>query len=231
MNAENQASENEDNEVAISDPDMEDFVNVSDAASRVLSVLRDVRSSRHSSARRLSLELSNSFAGVAGRRRARRASPVSTRRGRGRRASLWRTHIVCLAQKDTMRTVTRSELERLTRAGFGVPRHEISLIPGDQLYSELPLNWTAEQMDRWVLQTFPLLDRCSYTYLKSDNNRNLVPLPAEASTPEMLRREVRQGKLYIRPTANLLSSSVETLSTPARAEEGDHPRRTSRVYN
>ena len=97
MDADNQASENESSEVPVTDPDMEDFVNVSDAASRVLSVLRDCRNSQHSSASRLSLELSNSFAGVVGRRRARRSNPIS-RRGRGRRASFWRTHVLCLAQ-------------------------------------------------------------------------------------------------------------------------------------
>ena len=121
MNTENQGSES--NEVGLpstsSDLDMEDFVNVSDAASHVLSVLRDVRNSQHSSASRLSLELSNSFSGVIGRRRARRSEPIP-RRGRGRRAASWRTHVVCLAQVNTTRTVTRSELERLTRAGLGM---------------------------------------------------------------------------------------------------------------
>ena len=118
MNAENQTSEN----AATSNPedsDVEDFDSVSDAASHVLSVLRDVRNSRCLSASPRSLELSNRFSGVAGRRRARRSDPVQ-RRGRGRRASFWRTHIVCLSQRNTTKAVTRSELELLTRAGLGM---------------------------------------------------------------------------------------------------------------
>ncbi len=104
----------------------------------------------------------------------------------------WAHNFFCLAEPHAVSVPTSAQYKQwLMTAGLGEKRLQMSLTS------------TSSQVHDVIVQTFPQLSTCGgYELLKCiPNSRTLHPItvPSAGFTPDILKAEVGQGRIYLRP--------------------------------
>ena len=118
---------------------------------------------------------------------------------------MWSHNFLCLASRFTAQVPGRQDKEELKAAGLGEERIHIAL------------RASAEQLHQKFLVVYPKLENAGgYELLRClPNSRSLTRLQPSSCghTPESLKRDVGQARIYIRP----LQRDLDTTPSQDRA--------------